>query len=54
MRCRVAAIVIGIIISFTVAAIPLYYKNHSGKVYGPFPEEQIYDWWMAGYFSNGI
>lgn len=30
----------------------LYYRVGSGNVYGPFPEQQLQEWVMAGYFGN--
>eukprot|EP01041_Mallomonas_annulata_P001823 gene1823-3533_t len=46
-------IFIFVLFIFQTVVCQLYYKNHEGNIYGPFPEEQIQEWWSAGYFSGG-
>jgi hypothetical protein len=31
----------------------MYYKS-GDVIFGPFPREQVYQWWKDGYFSEGI
>jgi hypothetical protein len=31
----------------------MYYKS-GDVIFGPFPREQVYQWWKDGYFSEGM
>ena len=43
-----------IVILLPLISSDLYYKNLTGNVYGPFPDDQVRGWWEAGYFNDGI